>query len=137
MTWFPVWKSDTLVLILALALSTSCLLLMAIGVTPAHSGDYLITSILLVAINNPRHAIIHAAIFINTFTSAAVQLHSREVSSLLNLFYNFEVHKQLSVGWINGPVSPSFWAFRMLGHNIKKTGLDLVTKSWTTLNLLA
>lgn len=71
---FPGLKSDTLALISSPSLSTSCLLLIAIRMTWVHTGDYLITRFLRVPINNATDAIIHVAIFINTFMRTAVKL---------------------------------------------------------------
>lgn len=86
--WFPstqftVLKSDTLILISIWSLPTSCLMLIAIRVTRAHTGDYLITLVLLVPINNPSRAIIHVAILINTIMRTAAKLDLDEVSSSL------------------------------------------------------
>lgn len=42
--------------------------------TWAHTGEYLITHFLHMPVNNPADAIIHVAIFINTFMRTAVKL---------------------------------------------------------------
>lgn len=61
-------------------------MLIAIRVTRADTGDYLITLVLLGTINNPSHAIIHVAILINTIMRTAVKWGLVKVSSLLASF---------------------------------------------------
>lgn len=104
--WFPstqftVLKSDTLILISIWSLPTSCLMLMAIRVTRAHTGDYLITLVLLTPINNPSRAIIHVAILINTIMRTAAKLDLDEVSSSLRGSVFFIGSSLLSVCCLN------------------------------------
>lgn len=87
LTQFTVLKSDTLILISIWSLPASCLMLIAIRVTRAHTGDYLITLVLLVPINNPSRAIIHVAILINSIMWTAVKLDLDEVSSSSSLVH--------------------------------------------------
>lgn len=86
-TGFPVLKSDTLILISILSLSTSCLSLIGIRVTRAHTRDYLITHVLHMPINNPSDAIIHVAIFIDTFMRTAVKLRGMSLGH-----HHYSVH---------------------------------------------
>lgn len=96
--WFP-------------SLSVLCLLLIAIRVTRAHTGDCLIThSFSTCPSIIPTDAIIHVAISINTFKRSAVKLWVmwlRLISfmaSLLRSFYYLEFTSHLlSICRLNGP----------------------------------